>query len=93
MSKRQTTLYLEDEIIRTAKLKGINISQFVNNCLRGACEEDLEKKDKHVIKEQISQLEGKLEKLKNVEKGIEQEELRKEVLGLPKESEVIEIED
>jgi len=92
MSKANRSVYIDNEVWQEAKRKGINISQFVNNCLRGACSEDIEKQNKVIINEQINQLTGKLDELKIIKEGFEQEELREIVTG-KKKSELIEIED
>lgn len=93
MVKKNTTMSIDDIVLATAKKKIENISQFTEDCLRGACGNDLnENVNEITVDAQISQLAGKLEQLKNMKKGIEEQKETDILMGRKKE-EIIIIDD
>jgi post-segregation antitoxin (ccd killing protein) len=90
MGKRNTSIYVDDNILTQAMDKGINISQFCESCLRGALSQDLEVKDENVINTELGNLEAKIQDLKARKEGIEREKLRRTALGIKKDGWVIE---
>jgi hypothetical protein len=79
MVRRNTTISIEDNLIKLAKLKGLNVSKFIEESLKNYLNvenaTEINKDDRDVLKEQIMKKTAELTSLRNK---MDQIELKRE---------------